>query len=148
MEHISYEKYSSLLNVSKWYEFFRKPFKKFISSFTSFYRLEILYIISDDEFWAMVTMSHSTSRLIHRNHGNTSLRSQKYNRRGVKFISIISKWSEIFFEKLIIKNFFFEVSDIEFCLSLSLSHNNNELILMFPKNAPNRECCIDYGRLS
>ena len=148
MEHISYEKYSSLLDVSKRYELFRKPFKKFISSFTSFYRLEILDIICDDEFWAMVTMSHSTSRLIHRNHGNTSLRSQKYNGRGVEFISILSKWSEIFFEKLIIENFFFEVSHIEFCLSLRLSYNNNELILMFPKNTPNRECCIDYSRLS
>ena len=148
MEHISYEKYSSLLDVSKRYELFRKTFKKFISSFTSFYRLEILDIICYDEFWAMVTMSHSTSRLIHRNHGNTSLRSQKYNGRGVEFISIISKWSEIFFEKLIIENFFLEVSHIEFCLSLSLSYNNNELILMFPKNTPNRECCIDYSRLS
>ena len=148
MEHISYEKHSSLLDVSKRYELFRKPFKKFISSFTSFYRLEILYIISDDELWAMVTMSHSTSRLIHRNHGNTSLRSQKYNRRGVEFISIISKWSEIFFEKLIIENFFLEVSHVEFCLSLSLSDNDNEFILMLPKNTPNRECCIDYGRLS
>lgn len=148
MEHISYEKYSSLLDVSKRYELFRKPFKKFISSFTSFYRLKILDIVCDDELWAMVTMSHSTSRLIHRNHGNTSLRSQKYNRRGVEFISIISKWSEIFFEKLIIENFFLEVSHIEFCLSLSLSYNNNELILMFPKNTPDRKCRIDYGRFS
>ena len=148
MEHISYEKYSSLLDISKRYELFRKPFKKFISSFTSFYRLEILDIICYDEFWAMVTMSHSSSGLIHRNHGNTSLRPQKYNGRGVEFITIISKWSEIFFEKLIIENFFLEVSHIEFCLSLSLSYNNNELILMFPKNTPNRECCIDYSRLS
>ena len=148
MEHISYEKYSSLLDISKRYELFRKPFKKFISSFTSFYRLEILYIVSDDEFWSMIAMSHSSSGLIHRHYRNTSLRPQKYNGRGVEFITIISKWSEIFFEKLIIENFFLEVSHIEFCLSLSLSYNNNELILMFPKNAPNRECCIDYGRLS
>lgn len=148
MEHISYEKHSSLLDISKGYEFFCKPLKKFISSFTSFYRLKILDIVCDDEFWTVIAMSHSTSRLIHRNHGNTSLRSQKYNGRGVEFISIISKWSEIFFEKLIIENFFLEVSHIEFCLSLSLSYNNNELILMFPKNTPNRECCIDYGRLS
>ena len=132
MEHISYEKHSSLLDVSKRYKLFRKPFKKFISSFTSFYRLKIL----------------DTSGLIHRNHGNASLRPQKHNRRGVEFISIISKWSEVFFEKLIIENFFFEVSHVEFCLSLRLSYNNYELILMFPKNTPNRECCIDYGRFS
>ena len=148
MEHISYEKYSSLLDVSKRYELFCKPFKKFISSFTSFHRLEILDIVCDDEFWTVIAMSHSSSGLIHGNHGNTSLRSEKYNRRRIEFISIISKWSEVFFEKLIIENFFFEISHIEFCLSLSLSYNDNKFILMFPKNTPNRECCIDYGRLS
>ena len=148
MKHISYEKHSSLLDVSKRYELFRKPFKKFISSFTSFYRLEILYIICDDEFWSMIAMTHSSSGLIHRHYRNTSLRPEKYNRRGVEFISVFSKWSEVFFEKLIIENFFFEISHIELCLSLSLSHNNNEFILMFPKNTPYRECRIDYGRLS
>lgn len=148
MKHISHKKYSSFLHISERNELLGKPFEELIPSFSSFYWLEILYIICNDKFWSMITMSHSSGRLIYGNHCNTSLRAKKNYRGRIKFISVISKWSEVFFEKLIIENFFLEVSHIQFCLSLSLGNNNNELILMFSENAPYRKCGIDDCRLS
>lgn len=107
MKHVSNEKYSCFLDISKWNKFFRKPLKEFISSFTSFCRLEVFYIVGNDELWSMIAMSHSASRLIHRDNGNTSFRSQKYNGRWIEFISFLSKWSEIFYEEWIILNLLF-----------------------------------------
>ena len=146
MKHISHQKYSCFLHVSKRNKLFGKPLKKFISSFTSFHGLKILDIVCDNKFWAIISMSHTSCGLIDWYNCDSCLRTKKYDRRRIKFISIFSKWSEILFEKFIIENFFFEISHVELCLSLGLSNNDNKFELMVSKNAPERKSCINNRR--